>query len=258
MLTTICASSPGAVHRRPADSGGRARQQQMILSCAVCHTRYLVGEEALRGRAGRTVRCANCGHTWHQKAPPELPVADDRARSAAARIEPALEVPPRPAGVHTSTMEVSPRGPSLRRRRRHWGAIRWLLLAVLLALAIVAGLMLARGAVVAIWPPAARLYALVGAQSEPLGAGLKIDKLTPTRTSDGLIIEGDITNTGKTVRDVPRLRVALRDGGEKEVQFKVIDPPQPRLSPGAVVHFKTPFEHPYDVATGVVVTFTAR
>ena len=97
-----------------------------------------------------------------------------------------------------------------------------------------------------------------GAGRQPLGAGLKIDKLTPTRTPDGLIIEGDITNTGKTARDIPRLRVALRDVGEKEVQFKVIDPPQPRLSPGAVVHFKTPFEHPYDAATGVVVTFTAR
>jgi hypothetical protein len=187
------------------------------------------------------VRCANCGHTWHQKAPPELSAAEDRARSAATRIEPALEVPPRPAGAHTSTVEVSPRGPPLRRRRRRWGAIRWLLLAALFALAILAGLMLARSAVVVIWPPAAQLYALVGAQGEPLGAGLKIDKLTPTRT-----------------RDVPRLRVALRDGGEKEVQFKVIDPPQPRLFPGAVVHFKTPFEHPYDAATGVVVTFTPR
>jgi hypothetical protein len=155
-------------------------------------------------------------------------------------------------------VEVSPRGPSFRRRRRRWGAIRWLLLAALFALAIVAGLMLARSAVVAIWPPAAQLYALVGVQGEPLGAGLKLDKLTPTRTSDGLIIEGDITNTGNTAREVPRLRVALRDGGEKEVQFKVIDPPQPRLSPGAVVHFKTPFEHPYDAATGVVVTFASQ
>ena len=143
----------------------------------------------------------------------------------------------------------------MRRRRRRWRAIRWLLLAALFV-AIVAGLMLARSAVVAIWPPAAQLYALVGAQGEPLGTGLKIDKLTPTRTSDGLIIEGDITNTGKAARDIPRLRVALRDIGDKEVQFKVIDPPQPRLAPGAVAHFKTPFEHPYDAATGVVVTFS--
>ena len=72
------------------------------------------------------------------------------------------------------------------------------------------------------------------------------------------MIEGEITNTGKTARDVPRLRVALRDAAEKEVQFKVIDPPKPQLLPGAVVHFKTPFEHPDDAATGVVVTFATR
>jgi len=243
------------VHRQPAaelDAG------KMILSCSVCHTRYLVDEKALRARAGRTVRCANCGHTWHQNAPPELPAAEDRARVAAPRIEPALEVPPRPAGVHSSAMLASPQGPSLQRRRRRWGASLWLLLAALFALVILAGLILARSAVVAIWPPAEQLYVLVGAPGEPLGAGLKIDNLTPTRTPDGLIIEGDITNTAKAPREVPRLRVALRDAGEKEVQFKIIDPPQPRLQPGAAVHFKMPFEHPYDVAAGVVVTFAAR
>ena len=61
--------------------------------------------------------------------------------------------------------------------------------------------------------------------------------------------------SGKTAQDVPRLRVALRDSAEKEVQFKIIDPPKPRLPPGAVAHFKTPFDHPDDAATGVVVTF---
>ena len=79
-----------------------------------------------------------------------------------------------------------------------------------------------------------------------------------SRTSDGLIIEGDIANSGKTTQDVPRLRVALRDAAEKEVQFKIVDPPQPRLAPGAIAHFKTPFDHPDDAAKGVVVTFAKR
>ena len=42
---------------------------------------------------------------------------------------------------------------------------------------------------------------------------------------------------------------------EKELQFKTIDPPKPRLEPGEVVHFETPFTNPPDAATGVVVTF---
>jgi hypothetical protein len=136
--------------------------------------------------------------------------------------------------------------------------MRWLVLLVLFALAILAGVVVARGAVVAIWPPAARFYALAGLPVDPLGAGLKIEKLAPARTPDGLMIEGEITNTGKTARDIPRLRVALRDAGEKELQFKVVDPPTPQLLPGAVAHFKTPFEHPDNAATGVVVTFATR
>jgi len=136
--------------------------------------------------------------------------------------------------------------------------MRWLALLALLALAILAGFVVARGAVVAMWPPAAQLYALAGLPAEPPGAGLKIEKVAPARTPDGLMIEGEITNTGKTARDVPRLRVALRDAAGKEVQFKVIDPPKPQLLPGGVVHFKTPFEHPDDAAVGVVVTFATR
>jgi hypothetical protein len=91
--------------------------------------------------------------------------------------------------------------------------------------------------------------------AELVEPGLKIQKLVPARTPSGLIIEGDVLNTAATAREVPRLRVALRDASEKEVQFKIIDPPTARLEPGAVAHFKTPFDRPDDAATGVIVTF---
>ena len=58
-----------------------------------------------------------------------------------------------------------------------------------------------------------------------------------------------------TAQDVPRLRVALRDPADKETQFKIIDPPTGRLGPAETVHFKTSFDHPDEVATGVLVTF---
>jgi Protein of unknown function (DUF2939)/Protein of unknown function (DUF3426) len=91
--------------------------------------------------------------------------------------------------------------------------------------------------------------------AEPTAVSLKIQKLAPARTPFGLIIEGDVLNTGATSREVPQLRVALRNAAEKEVQFKVIDPPIASLAPGEAAHFKTPFERPDDTATGVVVTF---
>jgi hypothetical protein len=94
--------------------------------------------------------------------------------------------------------------------------------------------------------------------AEAAGVGLKIQKLTPARTANGLIIEGDVLNAGPMPREVPQLRVALRDAAEKELQFKVIEPPVARLAPGEVAHFKTPFERPDDAATGVMVTFTSH
>ena len=71
-----------------------------------------------------------------------------------------------------------------------------------------------------------------------------IGKVTPTRNDDGLVIEGEIANLGSTPRDVPRLRLALRDATEKEVQFEVVDPPRAQLQPGEVAHFSAPFAHP--------------
>jgi predicted Zn finger-like uncharacterized protein len=257
MPTTICASSPAAARRLALHEVSAATDLgPMILSCPVCRTRYRVDEGALRGHTGRTVRCARCGHTWHQAASPESPADEDEAKTD-GRVEPALDVPPRPA----TTLEVPPRQrafPEPPRRRSRWGALRWLVIAVLLALAVLAGVVVARGAVVALWPPAAGVYALAGFAAEPPWAGLKIEKLAPSRTPDGLLIEGDIANNGRATQELPRLRVALRDAAEKEVQFKIVDPPQPRLPPGAVAHFKTPFDHPDEAAKGVVVTFAKR
>src|SRR3984893_6606245 len=160
MPTTICASSPAAARRLPLrevpavfDLG------QMIVSCPVCRTRYQVDEGALRGQSGRTVRCAKCGHTWHQAASPEPPANGDEAKTD-GRIEPALEVPPRPA----ATLEVPPRQralPEPPRRRSRSGALRWLVIAILLAVAVVAGGGVARGSALGLWAPPGGLLGFV-------------------------------------------------------------------------------------------------
>jgi hypothetical protein len=147
--------------------------------------------------------------------------------------------------------------PAPQRRPRRRVAVGWVVLGMifaLLSLAIFAAIV-ARKEVAAMWPAAARLYALAGLSGAPTGPGLELAKIAPARTAEGLVIEGDITNTGSTARDVPRLRVALRDPAEKETQFKIIDPPTARLGPGETAHFKTSFDHPDEAATGVLVTF---
>jgi predicted Zn finger-like uncharacterized protein len=230
-----------------------------IVTCPACRTRFRVDEQKLGGPAGRDVRCANCGHSWRQlprgvapqvgERSPELVSSHNEAAVADARPSPpaSLVVPPRPQPPPSP----SPQG------RHGSAALGWIAPIVLVALFALAVLIatVGRDRVVAIWPSAARFYTWIGSWAEPPGPGLVIGKVAPTRNDSGLVIDGEIANLGSTPRDVPRLRLALRDATEKEVQFEVVDPPRARLQPGEIVHFSDPFPHPADAATGVVVTF---
>jgi hypothetical protein len=69
---------------------------------------------------------------------------------------------------------------------------------------------------------------------------LQLGKIVPTRSAGSLVIEGDVTNSDNVARDVPPLRVALRDSAEKEVQFRIIDPPKARLSPSETARSRPP------------------
>jgi predicted Zn finger-like uncharacterized protein len=215
----------------------------VILACPACRIRYLVDEQDLNRPAGRTVRCASCGHTWRQPQPLVI-----RDREPMTRIEPELGVPPRPGPLPVPA-------PQQRRPRRRSTLNRVVIASVLVLLVLaVFATIVARGEVIAVWPATARLYALLGLPAMPSGPGLELGEVIPARTSDGLIVEGDITNAGNTARAVPRLRVALRDPNEKEIQFKIIDPPTARLGPGESAHFKTTFDNADETAT-VKVSF---
>ena len=213
----------------------------MILVCPTCRTRYKVEDEAVSRPSGRTVRCASCGHSWHYMAPPPSPLLRLRERVQAAEPAPL----PRPA--------ITAPAPPRHRRRSGLG---WVSLILLVGAAII-GVVVGRDQVVALWPPAAQFYELVGLKTQPLGAGLDIANVTSTRNADGLIVEGDITNKMGVPRTVPHLRVALRDANKKELVFKIVDPPRERLLPGETSHFVVGFLPAPDAAIGVMVTFSA-
>jgi len=237
----------------------------MIVTCLACQTRYRVDDSAIGG-AGRTVRCAKCGHLWHYAR--EMAAATAAAPAAAAsaeaktpvpplRIEPPSEAgtPPPPPAPVVPSRPVS--GEPVPPRPRRWGAgLAWAaLILILAAIALVA--VLARDQIVALWPGTARVYAMAHLGAEEPTKGLEI-KVTPSRTADSLVIDGDINNVAGTARKVPKLRVALRDANKKELDAKVVDPPVERLLPGATAHFTTSFPNPNPNAAGVAVTFVTE
>jgi predicted Zn finger-like uncharacterized protein len=215
----------------------------MIVTCPACLTRYHLDEGALGGPAGRTVRCANCGHTWHQRPEPALPQAVD---IESAFVEPPLDMPPRPVAV---------RAPAPMRRRRRGRTGTFWPTTIVIIIVLIAAALIGRRQVVAQFPHTAPVYAFLGLPVTRPAIGLAIRKIEPTRSADGLVIEGEVANTGQEPRTVPRLRVALRNARDKDVQAKVIAPPKGWLKPGEVEHFRTVFERPNETATGVVVTF---
>jgi len=114
----------------------------------------------------------------------------------------------------------------------------------------------ARDMVMKTWPSTATLYR--GARlADAAGAGLQVT-VNPARTPDSLVVNGKITNTASSAREIPRLRVALRDDHNAEVASQVIDPPRNSLAPGATTAFSTVFKNPDSAATGVAVTFAAQ
>ncbi|MFZ2467010.1 DUF3426 domain-containing protein [Parvibaculum sedimenti] len=62
----------------------------MIITCPACSARYPV-DAASFAPSGRKVRCAKCGHSWHQAPPTDLPRKGEEPAAAPAAPEPQPE-----------------------------------------------------------------------------------------------------------------------------------------------------------------------
>jgi predicted Zn finger-like uncharacterized protein len=218
----------------------------MIVTCPACTTRYLVDPRAL-GDAGRVVRCANCSKTWHQTPPEDFPRTLD--------ISPAEVAPDLTPDFTTGGRVQLPALPP--RRGRPWATIAGgVVLAILLSGAVAA--IAAREQVIALWPPATRLYTMVGLPMAPPGVGLELRKTVPAYTSENgvrtLVVDGEIVNISQIARDVPALKVILRDRDGGDLQSLSFSVAEQRLLPGASVPFHTSIPRPNPAATSVLVT----
>jgi predicted Zn finger-like uncharacterized protein len=200
----------------------------MIVTCNSCKTRYLT-DPALLGAGGRTVRCAKCGHSWLQTPPADMP---RRVDVMSPLLQSVVNTPPR---FNLPTRYVPPR-----RRRR--GLTVALAAAAALAL-LVGGSYVARDRIIQTWPPAKRVYELIGGLVGAPTSTLDLGKIQivrePIDGGDKLILQGEIVNVGSLPQKVPMLQATLFDANNRGLMYWTFDTDYTILQPGEIVRFKT-------------------
>jgi predicted Zn finger-like uncharacterized protein len=230
----------------------------MILTCPACATRYQA-DEAKFPPAGRQVRCAKCGHVWHQAGPQTL-----------AAIEPDAVVPadpdPMPAAAPVQADSFPRRThatPAAMRPRPQLGTVvaitaGWVgLIGVVLLIGLSA--VRYRQEITVIWPQSAGVYSSLGMKVNT--HGIDFSHVDYHRESeDGqvvLAVTGDIVNAGNRELPVPRtVRVTLSDASNHELYHWTFTPSTATLKPGQSVPFLTRLSSPPAAARHLEVRFS--
>ena len=238
----------------------------MILQCPECSTRYLVPDSAI-GTDGRTVRCANCRHSWFQAAapvvedtldlpeptplapapPPLAPLPRTPIAEPAERFVPfappapmtAAPATPEPASAPTYAAPTFPpvaEQPPFRPRRNT--TRRWTIVAVLAGLLM----LIAAGAIVYLGAPgvAAKLGLGIGSDETPLRLrDNPIERRELDNGSELFAVSGQVTNPSNQRQRVPDIRAELRDAQGRLVYSWTITPQQRTLAPGGAIDFNS-------------------
>lgn len=237
----------------------------MILTCPQCDTRYQADGSKFPA-AGRNVRCAKCGHVWHQLGPepepdPEAEIfVEEPQHPAAPAPTPAMEpgpaspaVQPRVAAFAPSVTETTAdmsEPAAVRPASRAWAGRA----AVVSGWALLVAMILVIGwaAVsfrdnVATWvPQTASFYNAAGLAVTPRGIDFT-DVAYQNQTEDGqqvLAVTGKIVNRSNHELTVPLVRVALFDADRHELYHWTFVPSVATLQPGGIAKFRTRLSSP--------------
>jgi len=218
----------------------------MILECNECGTRYSVPDSAV-GAAGRTVRCANCKHSWFQ-TPQVLDLGTPDAEPQPRPLTREPEMPPAPVATRTfddvateqpAAHDYDPFAPEPPFKPRRNTRRRWTVAAFVAGLSMLlgAGAILYSGA-----PGIAAQFGLgVGGEAEtPLRFTDKnVELRTMPSGSELFAVSGKVVNPTGERQHVPDIRVELRDQQDQLVYSWRITPGQRSLEPKSAIDFNS-------------------
>jgi predicted Zn finger-like uncharacterized protein len=200
----------------------------MILECPACHTRYNVPEGAI-GPGGRSVRCKNCGHSWHQ-GPPEDASEPPEPSAPPPDPEPAPPVEEEVQHFDAPEPDAEPK-PDAAPQTRRWALI-----------SAVLGVLLLIGIAAALYVGPDKLRAQLG-----VGRGASVSLLlevprSPERRqlasgNELFALTGRVVNPTRERQAVPDIQAELQDAQGRVVYSWIITPPARTLAPGASADF---------------------
>ena len=221
----------------------------MIITCPECSKKYSVKAESI-GPKGRTVRCKNCGNSWHQDPPgakPAPPPPPPAAESAPSSFDDAMSQAGGDAAPGAGSAQYDgdvdsgfegadriPDPPPFPRQlannddvapKSKKGIVGWIIL-ILVLIGLGAGAFFAKDTLINLWPPIAKVYSIVGLNVPHVGEGLDIKEMPPTREEedgvDVLVVRAEIVNVSSVDRPLPYLLIELLDPLDRVVQRKKV------------------------------------
>ncbi|MBX9860957.1 MAG: zinc-ribbon domain-containing protein [Sphingomonas sp.] len=208
----------------------------MILECAACRTRYLVPDTAI-GPDGRTVRCANCKHSWFQEGAGAEALAAGLSATPAPSVTPPPAATVPPVGAPAVETDYDAFGYQAPFRPRRNPARRYTMIAVAagVTMLIGVGVISASGAT-----GLASQFGLIAAADTQLRIEQNpIDRHDLPSGSEAFAVSGRIVNpTGKRL-PVTDLRADLLDAQGRQVYTWTITPEARVVGPRGVVEFRS-------------------